>query len=110
MRGGLQQQARPALSRRRCRTGVASFKDVLRRFQDQSCLGRRLVVAGQAVLLQYGENIPLEIDRSRALDFRNGNGFGMVVRGLGFGANEIRVDKKNQCKPKEKSNFGRRRL
>ena len=84
MRGGFQHQAGTALLRRRGRSGVTAFKNILGRFQDEPALGCRLVVTGEAVVLENRQNLVVEINRLGVFEFGDGNGFGGIDDGFRF--------------------------
>jgi hypothetical protein len=51
----------------------------VRRFENESGLGGGLVVASKTIVLEEGQDFPIEIDRGSALQSGDGDGDGPVV-------------------------------
>src|SRR5437899_9079479 len=82
MRGDSEQQAFRAFAWNYRRPGLAAFENGLRGLQNQVGLGFGLIVAGEAVVLQDGQDLLFKIDRRRPFDLRNGNRRTLVLGGL----------------------------
>ena len=72
MRGSFEDEAGRALAGHKSRTGIATLEDELRCFEVEAGLGLGGVVAGEATVLEEGQNLLLEIHRSVALEFGDG--------------------------------------
>ncbi len=82
MRGDSEQQTFRAFAWNHRRPGLAALENGLRGFQNQVGLGFGLIVAGEAVVLQDGQDLLFKIDRRGPFALRNGDRRTLVLGGL----------------------------
>ncbi len=75
----LQEEAFVALPGNDHRSAVGAFQNTLSRLQDEITQGQGVVVTGQAVFPEDGQEVLLEVNRLASLQLGNGNRLGPVT-------------------------------